>query len=132
MWPAAGDTARKFTAAKAALPVFDLFVRAVHCNVLARLDVWLTIGARTAAGKILANVSLVTTFVTLGLETSVANKYLLPQGLFAVAPTSISDIARELFVTSFGNIVRGVGGVGLSQGLAYEVRESGSTCSNFR
>jgi len=117
-----GETARKIAVAKAGLPVLDMFVRAILCNVLVCLAVWLTIGARTAAGKILAIIWPIATFVALGLEHSVANMYLLPQGMLAGAPITIPDIARNLVVTSLGNIIGGAGGVALSYRLAYGKR----------
>ena len=117
-----GDTARKIAIAKAQLPAIEMFMRAVLCNVLVCLAVWLTIGARTAAGKILAIVWPIATFVALGLEHSVANMFLLPQGMLAGAPIDLTAIARNLAITSLGNIAGGAGGVALSYRLAYGPR----------
>ncbi len=117
-----GDTARKIAIAKAQLPAIDMFMRAVLCNVLVCLAVWLTIGARTAAGKILAIVWPIATFVALGFEHSVANMFLLPQGMLAGAPIDLTAIARNLAITSLGNIAGGAGGVALSYRLAYGPR----------
>lgn len=114
-----GATAAKIAAAKAALPTLDAFVRAMLCNVLVCLAVWLTIGARTASGKILAIVGPVATFVALGLEHSVANMFLLPLGVLAGAQVTPAALAHNLAVVTIGNIVGGAGGVALSYRLAY-------------
>lgn len=114
-----GETARKIAETKAALPAVDAFFRAVLCNVLVCLAVWLTIGARTAAGKILAIIWPISTFVALGLEHSVANMFLLPQGMLAGAAVDAADLWRNLAITTLGNVVGGAGGVALSYRLAY-------------
>ncbi len=65
------------------------FVQAVvlglFCNALVCLAVWLCIGARTAADKILAIIFPITAFVAAGFEHSVANMYFIPIGLFIKA-----------------------------------------------
>jgi formate/nitrite transporter len=114
-----GETARKIATAKASLPAADVFFRAVLCNILVCLAVWLTIGARTAAGKILAIIWPISTFVALGLEHSVANMFLLPQGMLAGAPVEAAAFWQNLAISTLGNIVGGAGGVALSYRLAY-------------
>jgi formate/nitrite transporter len=114
-----GATAAKIAEAKAALPVLDAFVKAILCNVLVCLAVWLTIAARTATGKIMAILWPVSTFVALGFEHSIANMYLIPQGMFAGANVTLSTFALNLAVVTVGNIVGGAGGVALSYRLAY-------------
>ncbi len=114
-----GQTAQNIAVAKAGLLPGDAFVRAVLCNVLVCLAVWLTLAARTVGGKILAIIFPVTTFVALGLEHSIANMYLIPQGMLAGAPVSIGALAQNLLIVTLGNIIGGAGGVALSYRLAY-------------
>ncbi|HSM40761.1 MAG TPA: formate/nitrite transporter family protein, partial [Afifellaceae bacterium] len=55
----------------------------------------------------------------LGFEHSVANMYLIPQGMLAGAGVGIPAFAANLLVVSAGNIVGGAGGVALAYRLAY-------------
>ena len=114
-----GATARSIAEAKANLPPAAAFFRAILCNVLVCLAVWLSIAARSATGKILAVILPVASFVLLGLEHSIANMFFFPQGLAAGAGVSTAAIAQNLAVVTLGNILGGAGGVALSYRLAY-------------
>ena len=116
---AMGATAASIAGAKAALSWDEAFVRGVLCNGLVCLAVWLALAARTVAGKILAIVWPIATFVLLGFEHSVANMYLVPQGMFAGADVGWEGFARNLVFVSLGNVAGGAGGVALSYWLAY-------------
>ena len=115
----AGETAMRIAAGKAALPWGEAFMRGVLCNMLVCLAVWLTLAARTVSGKVLAIIWPISAFVLLGFEHSVANMYLVPQGMFAGAPVSVGAFLFNLLVVSAGNIVGGAGGVALAYRLAY-------------
>ena len=116
---AVGETAMKFANGKLALPWDESLVRGILCNVLVCLAVWLTLAARTIVGKILAIIWPIASFVMLGLEHSIANMYLIPQGFFAGLPTDIPGMAGNLFWVTLGNIIGGAGGVGLAYRFAY-------------
>ncbi|MCP9480336.1 formate/nitrite transporter family protein [Shimia sp. CNT1-13L.2] len=116
---AMGDTASAIARAKATLSPSEAFMRGALCNALVCLAVWLTFAARTVAGKILAILWPIAGFVLLGLEHSVANMYLFPQGLFAGAEVPLSAIAGNLLWVTLGNILGGAGGVALSYRFAY-------------
>jgi formate/nitrite transporter len=114
-----GETAVKIAEGKIGLSAVEAFTRGALCNALVCLAVWLTFAARTAVGKILAIIWPISAFVLLGLEHSVANMYLLPQGVLAGADiTAGAGLANLLWVT-LGNILGGVGGVALSYRFAY-------------
>lgn len=115
----AGDTAMKFAIAKVELGWIEAFVRGVLCNMLVCLAVWLTIAARTVTGKILAIIWPISTFVLLGLEHSVANMFLIPQGMLAGAQIETSAFVANLAIVTLGNILGGAGGVALTYRLAY-------------
>lgn len=115
----AGETADRIASGKAALPWDHAFMRGVLCNMLVCLAVWLTLAASTVSGKILAIIWPISAFVLLGFEHSVANMYLIPQGMFAGASVSIAAFLIDLLVVSAGNIVGGAGGVALAYRLAY-------------
>ena len=114
-----GATAAKIATAKAALSPLEALVRGALCNALVCLAVWLTFAARTAAGKILAILWPISGFVLLGLEHSVANMYLFPQGWAAGAEVSASAALANLVWVTLGNILGGAGGVALAYRFAY-------------
>lgn len=112
-------TALRVAEAKAALPWGQAFARAVLCNALVCLAVWLSIGARTAAGRLLSVIWPVTAFVALGLEHSIANMFLFPLGYLAGASPSPGAVAGNLFWVTLGNIAGGAGGVALAYRFAF-------------
>ena len=59
--------------------------RGILCNVLVCLAVWLCMGARSVADKILAILFPISAFVACGFEHSVANMYFLPIGIVLAA-----------------------------------------------
>ena len=120
---AMGTTARAIAEAKAALGTTEALARAILCNILVCLAVWLTLAARTAAGKILAIPLPIAAFVALGLEHSVANMYLIPQGMLAGATPAMGAVLHNIAVVTIGNIIGGAGGVALSYRLAYGSQE---------
>lgn len=114
-----GAVAVRVAEAKAALSPVEAFMRGLMCNALVCLAVWLTFAARTAAGKILAILWPISAFVLLGFEHSVANFYLLPQGVLAGAAVGPGAIAGNLIWVTLGNIAGGAGGVALAYRFAY-------------
>lgn len=114
-----GRTAARIAAAKLALAPGAAFARAILCNALVCLAVWLTFAAQDAAGKILAILWPITAFVALGFEHSVANMFLLPLGLAAGAQGSIAGVVENLAVVTAGNVVGGAGGVALAYWACY-------------
>lgn len=117
-----GATAARIAEGKAALGSVEAFARGILCNVLVCLAVWISLSARTAAGKVLTIILPIAAFVALGFEHSIANFYLIPQGMLAGAPVSLGDAAGNLVPVTLGNIVGGSGGVALAYWLAYGPR----------
>ncbi len=115
----ASETAMKITAGKLTLPWDEALIRAILCNIFVCLAVWLALAARTVVGKILSIIWPIASFVMLGLEHSIANMYLIPQGFLAGVTTDIPGMAGNLFWVTLGNIIGGAGGVGLAYRLAY-------------
>ncbi|MFN4160036.1 MAG: formate/nitrite transporter family protein [Gemmobacter sp.] len=113
------ETVVRVAEGKAALGPVEAFSRGVLCNALVCLAVWLSIGARTAAGKLLAVLWPVTAFVALGLEHSVANMFLFPMGFLAGADISAWAVAQNLWWVSLGNVAGGAGGVALAYRFAF-------------
>ncbi len=118
----AGSTAIAIAEAKASLGWSEAFLRGILCNMLVCLAIWLALAARTVVGKILAIIWPVASFVLLGLEHSVANMYLIPQGMLSGASTGLGEMGFNLLFVTLGNIIGGAGGVALTYRLAYGSR----------
>jgi formate/nitrite transporter len=115
-----GATAAGVAEAKAGLSALEAFSRGVLCNALVCLAVWLSVGARTAAGKILAVLWPVAAFVALGFEHSVANMFLFPLAYFAGADLAAGAVAANLIWVTLGNVLGGAGGVALAYRHAFQ------------
>jgi len=115
----AGETAVRIALAKAGLPWIEAFTRGILCNMLVCLAVWLTLAARTVTGKVFAILWPISSFVLLGFEHSVANMYLIPQGMLAGAQVAAGEFVRNFLAVTIGNVVGGAGGVALVYRLAY-------------
>jgi formate/nitrite transporter len=106
---AVGEMAIRIAHAKADLTLTEAFTRGILCNALVCLAVWLAIGARSVADKILAILFPITAFVAIGFEHSIANWFFLPFGyaLDQQGAVSIAGIVRNLAAVTAGNIVGG-------------------------
>ncbi|NQW12122.1 MAG: formate/nitrite transporter family protein [Alphaproteobacteria bacterium] len=102
------ETAGQIATGKLALDPLESLIRAVLCNVLVCLAVWLCFAARSVTDKILAIIPPITAFVAMGFEHSVANMYLIPVAfLVGVTPTDPAGFAMNLVVVSLGNAFGG-------------------------
>jgi formate/nitrite transporter len=104
------DTALAIGRHKAALGVVEALALGVLCNGLVCLAVWLAMGGRSVADKVLAIVFPITAFVTMGFEHSIANLFFLP---YALALGGFGDLqllvgtVRNLLAVTGGNILGG-------------------------
>jgi formate transporter len=104
------ETALAIGRHKAALGVVEALALGVLCNGLVCLAVWLAMGGRSVADKVLAIVFPITAFVTMGFEHSIANLFFLP---YALALSGFGDAqllagsVRNLLVVTGGNILGG-------------------------
>jgi formate transporter len=95
---------------KAALGVIEALALGVLCNSLVCLAVWLAMGGRSVADKILAIVWPIAAFVTMGFEHSIANLFFLPYALVLSGfgePQFLVGILRNLLAVTAGNILGG-------------------------
>jgi formate/nitrite transporter len=108
---AVGETMVQIARSKIALDPVSALARGVLCNVLVCLAVWLCMGARSVADKILAILFPISAFVACGFEHSVANMYFLPIGIMLVAggpaPLSVLGALSNLVLVTIGNILGG-------------------------
>ncbi len=84
----------------------QIFIRAVGCNWLVCLAVWMALGAQDIGGKILAIFFPIMAFVAMGFDHVVANMFFLPAAVFAGAGgLDWSDVANNLAFALVGNLV---------------------------
>ncbi|MFK7866809.1 MAG: formate/nitrite transporter family protein [Alphaproteobacteria bacterium] len=122
-----GRTAIAIAEVKTTLGTYELFIRAVFCNMLVCLAIWISLAARNVAGKIFALIFPVSGFIAMGMEHSIANAYLIPIGLLTKAELagttiSLSDtfplLIHNIVPVTLGNIF---GGAVLVAGAFYLV-----------
>lgn len=108
---AVGDQMVKIARAKVSLDPVSALARGILCNALVCLAVWLCMGARSVADKILAIVFPISAFVACGFEHSVANMYFLPIGMMlaasTAAPVALAGVVNNLLLVTIGNIIGG-------------------------
>ena len=99
---------------KASLSGGQLFFRAVLCNMLVCLALWMAARAASDAAKLVCLWWALLAFIASGFEHSIANMTSLGMAAF-IGVGSWSDLGRNLLYTVPGNIVGGA----LLVGLAY-------------
>ncbi|CAJ1177827.1 formate/nitrite transporter [Companilactobacillus crustorum] len=83
------------------------FVSGIGCNWLVGLAVWLSFGAKDAAGKILGIWFPIMIFVAVGFQHSIANCFIIPAAIFEGGSTW--NLFFQNFVPVYlGNIIGGV------------------------
>lgn len=106
-----GEMMVRIARAKVSLDPVSAVARGVLCNALVCLAVWLCMGARSVADKILAIVFPISAFVACGLEHSVANMYFFAIGVMlsfnGAAPISLDGALNNLLLVTIGNILGG-------------------------
>jgi formate/nitrite transporter len=84
----------------------QIFLRAVGCNWLVCLAVWMALGAQDIAGKVLAIFFPIMAFVAMGFDHVVANMFFLPAAIFSHVPGIGWDDTVKNWVFAFaGNLV---------------------------
>jgi formate/nitrite transporter len=106
---AVGETAIQIARAKAGLSLGAAFARGLLCNALVCLAVWLAMGGRTVADKILAILFPITAFVAIGFEHSIANWFFLPFALVVDrhGAVSVAGAAWNVVAVTAGNVIGG-------------------------
>jgi formate/nitrite transporter len=93
---------------KTSMGFMPTFVKAVMCNWLVCLAVFLSTQAQDMAGKFVGIWLCISTFVAIGFEHSVANLFLLPLGLLASAPLTLGQaVVKNLIPVTLGNAFAG-------------------------
>jgi formate/nitrite transporter len=87
----------------------QIFLRAVGCNWLVCLAVWLSLAAQDIGGKILGIFFPITAFVALGFDHVVANMFFLPAAMFAHVPgLTWGHVVNNLVFALIGNAIGAV------------------------
>lgn len=101
---------------KVALDGGQLFWRAVLCNFLVCLGLWMAARASSDSAKLIVLWWALLAFVATGFEHSVANMTVFGLGIFAGVPgATLTSFAVNMWWVTLGNVVGG----GLLVGLAY-------------
>jgi formate/nitrite transporter len=89
--------------------VWQTFLRAVGCNWLVCLAVWMSFAATSVSGKVLAIFFPIMAFVAMGFDHVVANMFFLPAAIFAGVPgLGWGDVLRNWLFAGVGNLVGAV------------------------
>src|SRR4051812_41146227 len=98
---------------------WQIFLRAMGCNWLVCLAVWMALGAEDIAGKILAIFFPIMAFVALGFDHVVANMFFLPAAIFAGMDLTWWDAIHNWIFAFLGNLVGGSVFVGAAYWFLY-------------
>ncbi|GAA1397321.1 formate/nitrite transporter family protein [Pseudonocardia kongjuensis] len=99
---------------------WEVFLRAVACNWLVCLAIWLSLASDRITGKILGIFFPIMAFVAMGFDHVVANMFFLPAAMFAGVPgLTWSDVTVNLSIATVGNLVGGVVFVALAYWYLY-------------
>jgi len=134
---AVGAKAVAIAHAKVNLPFGEAFFRAVGCNWLVCLAVWMAFSAKSISGKVLVIFFPIMAFVALGYEHCVANMYFIPMGLYLKGTAAASALAGaglesltwgrflagNLLPVTLGNVVGGAIFVGFLYWWVYMRKE---------
>jgi formate/nitrite transporter len=85
---------------------WQIFLRAVGCNWLVCLAVWMAMAADDIAGKVLAIFFPIMAFVAMGFDHVVANMFFLPAAIFSHVPgIGWDDVIKNWVFAFLGNLV---------------------------
>src|SRR3954454_17657536 len=88
---------------------WQTFLRAVGCNWLVCLAVWMSLAARSVSGKIVAIFFPIMAFVAMGFDHVIANMFFLPAAIWAGVPhIGWSDALLNWLFGGLGHLVGAV------------------------
>ncbi|MCH4887290.1 formate/nitrite transporter family protein [Acidaminobacter sp. JC074] len=97
----------KVSVAKTTMPISQMFISAVLCNIIVCSGVMMAYSANDVTGKILAIWFPICVFVLSGTEHIVANMFYLSMGYLNGAEITIAGILTNFGVVTLGNFVGG-------------------------
>jgi formate/nitrite transporter len=129
-----GASALSIANAKVNLTFMQAFSRAILCNMLVCLAVWMALAGKDIVSKIFAIYFPIMAFVAAGFEHSIANMYFIPMGIMLKTQSAVVTVAgltdkisnltwmglvNNLIPVTLGNIVGGALFVGAVYAFAY-------------
>lgn len=113
---AVGEFIVKTAAAKMAIPVAQLIIRGILCNILVCLAIWCSFKLQSEAAKLIMIFWCLFAFITAGFEHSIANMTLLAISLFIPHGSGVTwtGYAYNIGLASLGNMIGGILFVGLT------------------
>lgn len=115
------STVKSIGVAKTSAPFMKIFFKAIACNWLVALAMWLSFAAKDITGKILGIWFPIMGFVAMGFEHCVANMFFIPTAIFYGADISwTSFLVDNLIPATLGNIVGGALFVGGAYWFVYD------------
>ncbi len=115
-----GDNMVSIATSKIGLDWSVIFLRAILCNILVCLAVYISYASRTVVDKVVGIFLPIAGFVTCGFEHCIANMFFLPMGMLCDASqVSFSGILWNLSASIPGNIVGGAIFVGAPYWYVY-------------
>ncbi|NLZ45941.1 MAG: formate/nitrite transporter family protein [Clostridiales bacterium] len=95
---------------KMTLPIEQLFLRGVLCNILVCLAVWCTYKCKSESGKLIMIFWCMLAFFTVGYEHCVANMTVMTIALFKPSgeALSLAGYAYNLAISTVANLIGGV------------------------
>lgn len=111
-----GEFIAHYVEMKTSLPISQMIIRGILCNILVCLASWCSYKLKNEAAKLLMIAWCVFAFFTAGYEHSVANMGLFSIGLMIPqgAGLAIGKVISSLFFVTIGNTIGGAIVVGLS------------------
>lgn len=111
---AVGEAFVSVAAGKVNLDPTTLFFKAIMCNVLVCLAVWIGFAGKTIVDKVVGILLPISAFVACGFEHVVANMFFLPMGLLlnstgfgALGAITAGGIFYNIALATVGNILGG-------------------------
>ncbi len=119
----------KVVSAKMNAPAIELFARAVLCNWLVCLALWMAARTQSDAAKLGAIFWCLFAFIASGYEHSVANMSLFAIALCGAHPESVSiaGMGHNLLWVSLGNVLAGAGLMAGAYWFASRPRSAGQS-----
>lgn len=85
---------------------WQIFLRAIGCNWLVCLAVWMALAAEDIGGKVLAIFFPIMAFVAMGFDHVVANMFFIPAAIFSHVPDiTWADAIKNWIFAFLGNLV---------------------------
>lgn len=105
-----GTFVANVSASKMSIPLIQLFIRAILCNILVCLATWTSYKMKSESGKLIMIFWCLFAFITSSYEHSIANMTLLTVSLFAPMEAAISfgGYFYNIIVVTLGNMVGGI------------------------